>query len=99
MELPQIVVAREIPIGTVDETSLFLVADLEARQLQGFVNHRERDLGNRRVLEARPDDAGDEGRAQTGAREGGYETPAGLIDILHAGKYRIKSNLFGLSNQ
>ena len=99
VELPEVVVAGQVAIRAVDEAGLFVFAELDARQLQGVVDHRERDFLGAGVLHARPQHAGHQRRAEAGAGKGGHEAAAGLIDILHAGKYRIKSNLFAQSNQ
>ena len=71
-------------MSTIAFSSVF--GELEAGQLHGVGDHRERDLLRAGVLHAGPEDPGRERGAEADAREVGDESSSGFLLVGHGGE-------------
>jgi hypothetical protein len=81
----QLFVLRQVAVRAVDHALALVFGQLDARQLQRFGHHRERDLLGAGVLHPRPHDPGRQGAAQADAREVRKESAACLVRLDHLG--------------
>ena len=83
VQLAQFLVAGEVAIRRLDEGLLLLFADVNTRQLQRIVDHRQRHALGAGVLHARPQNPGHERGAETGAGKGRHEPPPSRVECAH----------------